>query len=42
MLKQIHGGFVRGRLAAIHEVFRGAVQSGVVDDVAHGQLQKPV
>ncbi len=41
-LKQVHGRVVGRGLAAIHEIFRGAVEGGVIDDAAHVQLQKPV
>ena len=40
--QQIHGRVVRSGLATIHEIFRGAVQCGVIDVAAHVQLQKPV
>ncbi len=41
-LEQVHGRVMGRGLAAIHEIFRGAMKSGVIDDAAHIQLQKPM
>ena len=41
-LQEVHRLVVRGRAAAVHEIFGGAVQVLVIDGLAHGQLQKPV